>query len=147
MVSNNDPSVSATDVYRDLTAGVWTPLNKMKKSELEEECKMWRNLWGWIPSEIKYYAARTGSMIGVQVRNYHRFVAVLLETKWDLKTVEIGTYEKVYDQNDGQYYFERKIVRLPVSQIVAWDWIAERTREEDMYPDEDEEADEENVTQ
>jgi len=98
----------------------------MKKEELLAECQMWRNLWQWVDSAIKYYVARTGSTVGIQVRNYHRYLGVLLETKWELKEVEVGVYERVYDQQDGHYYWERKIVKIPVGQIVAWNWIAER---------------------
>jgi len=117
---------------RILMQGVFPDIKKMKKSELAEEVKMWRNIWGWIPSAIKYYVSRTGSTIGVQVRNYHRYIGVLLDTRWELREIEVGVYEKVYDQNDGQYYFERKIVKLPVGQIVAWDWIKERINEKEL---------------
>ena len=109
-----------------LTQSKFPELSKQTKAELLEECKMWRNIWGWIPSEVKYYASRTGQLCGIQIRNYHRYLGVLLETKWELKEMEIGTQEKIYDQNTGAYFFERKIVRLPVGQIVSWDWIKER---------------------
>jgi len=112
-------------------------LKKMSKAELLEEVQTWRNIWGWIPSAIKYYVSRTGNTIGLTIRNYHRYLGVLLETQWELKNVEVGVYEKVYDQNDGQYYFERKIIKVPVGQIVAFDWIAERTLEEEMTPEEE----------
>jgi hypothetical protein len=119
----------------------------MKVAELKEEVQMWRNIWGWIPSSVKFYVARTGSMLGLQVRNYHRYIGVLLDTKWTLTSIDVGTYEKIYDQNDGQYYFERKIVQIPVGQIVALDWIAERTPEkevigEETEPPEDEDREE-----
>jgi len=115
-------------------------LKKMSKAGLLEEVKTWRNIWGWIPSPIKYYISRTGNTIGLQVRNYHRFLGVLLETTWELKFIEIGVYEKVYDQNDGQYYFERKIVKIPIGQIVAFDWIAERTAETELLKEGEESA-------
>jgi len=114
------------DVELILTQSKFPELKKQSKKELLEECQMWRNLWGWIPSEVKYYVSRTGQQLAIQIRNYHRYLGVLLETKWELKEVEIGTAEKLYDQNDGQYYFERKIVRLPIGQIVSFDWIKER---------------------
>jgi len=117
---------------RILMQGVFPDLRNMKKDELIEEVKMWRNVWGWIPSAIKYYVSRTGQKIGVQVRNYHRYVGILLDTRWELREIEVGVYEKVYDQNDGQYYFERKIVKLPIGQIVAWDWIKERKTEQEL---------------
>jgi len=121
---------------RILMMGKFPEIKKMTKADKDEEIKMWRNIWGWIPSDIKYYASRTGSQVGLQVRNYHRFIGVLLETVWELRGLEIGVYEKVYDQNDGQYYFERKIVKIPVGQIVAFDWIKERIAEKEVTGEE-----------
>ena len=123
---------------RILTDSKFPEIKKMKVAELKEEVQMWRNIWGWVPSPIKFYVARTGSMLGLQVRNYHRYIGVLLDTKWTLTNIDVGTYEKIYDQNDGQYYFERKIVQIPVGQIVALDWIAERTPEKEVIGEETE---------
>ena len=108
------------------------PIEKMTVEQLKAEVQLWRKLWNWLDSAVKYYLSRTGSLVGVQIRNYHRYVGVLLETKWELKEVEIGVYEKVYNQTDGQYYYERKIVKLPANQIISWDWIAERTPEKEI---------------
>jgi len=117
---------------RILMLGKFPEIKKMKAAEKDEEIKMWRNIWAWLPSDVKYYVSRTGSEIGVQIRNYHRFIGILLDTVWELQGLEIGVYEKVYHQNDGQYYFERKIVKLPVGQIVAFDWIKERVNEKEV---------------
>jgi len=121
-----------------LLTGVFPDINKMNKKELHEEVQMWRNVWGWIPSAIKYYVGRTGSQVGIQIRNYHRYLGVLLDTVWELKELELGIWEKVYDQNDGQYYYERKIVKLPIGQVVAFDWIKERLTAEQMESVEEE---------
>lgn len=115
-----------------LLYGKFPDIKKMKKADLLIECQMWRNIWQWVPSEVKYYVSRTGTRVGFSIRNYHRFIGVLLDTRWDLKSVEAGVYEKVYDQNDGTYYFERKIIKIPVGQIVSWDWIKERKTEKEM---------------
>jgi hypothetical protein len=90
------------------------------------------NIWSWIPSAIKYYVSRTGSTIGVTIRNYRRFIGPLLETEWDLKGIEVGVYDKVYDQSEGKYFWERKIIKVPVGAIVQFDWIAERVAEEKL---------------
>jgi len=124
--------VDETLSHKLLMEGKFTPLKKMTKAELREEVEMWRNIWSWTPSAVKFYTSRTGSQVGVQVRNYHRFIGVLMETHWELKAVEVGVYEKVYDQNDGQYYLERKIVKIPTGQIVAFDWLLERTPYEEV---------------
>lgn len=123
---------------RILTEGKFPEIKKMKQADLREEVQMWRNIWGWTPSAVKFYTAKVGSTIGIQVRNYHRTIGILLDTKWTLTHVEIGTYEKIYDQNDGMYYFERKIVQVPIGQINSLDWIAERTPEKDITGEESE---------
>ena len=121
-----------SEAIKALLLGKFTPLKKLKRAELLEECKMWRNIWAWVPSPVKYYVSRTGSMIGVSIRNYKRYVGPLLDTEWTLKGIEVGVYDRVYDQSDGQYYYERKIVKLPIGQIVAFDFIAERTTEKEF---------------
>ena len=119
----------STENYIKLVKEQLEPLEKMNKQTLQEECKMWRNLWSWLATEVKYYTSRTGANIGIAVRNYHRYVGPLLETHWQLTEIEVGVYEKVYDQTTGEYYYERKIVKVPVGQIVALDWIEERVSE------------------
>jgi hypothetical protein len=117
---------------KELLFGKFPDIKKMKVGDLKEECQMWRNLWSWIPSTVKYYISRTGQTVGVQIRNYQRYVGPLLDTEWELKSIDIGVYDKVYNQVDGTYYYERKISRLPVGQIVSFDWISERMSEEEM---------------
>lgn len=132
-----EPTDSEERAHRDLVKDKHPNIDKMLKDELKEECQMWRNIWSWVPSAVKFYASKTGTLVGLQVRNYHRFVGILLDTHWELKAVECGVYEKVYDQNDGQYYMERKVIRIPQNQLVSFDWISERKPVED-YVDEPE---------
>jgi len=117
------------EASRLLEEGKFLPLKRMRKKELMEECEMWRRIWDWVDPPVKYYLARVGALVGVVRRDYHRFLGRLLSTKWDLKELEIGTYEKVYDRTEGQYYFERKIVRLPANQVIDLEFIAERILE------------------
>ena len=115
-----------------LLGGQFPDIKKMRKDELLSETLMWRNIWGWIPSSIKYYIARTGSTVGLTIRNYHRYMGVLLDTTWELKGVEVGVFEKVYDQNSGELYYERKIIKIPLGQIVSFQWITERILASEM---------------
>jgi len=122
--------VTSPEIY--LLKGPMPELRKMKVAELKEECQMWRNVWGWVPSEVKYYVARVGQQIGVVQINFQRKLGVLLDTKWDLIALEIGIYDKEYDPVDGKYYFERKIVQIKAGGIRAIDWIKERKSEEEI---------------
>ena len=133
---------------KQLLLGKFQDIKKMKLADLKEEVQMWRNIWQWVPSDIKYYISRTGQQIGVQIRNYQRYVGPLLDTKWELKEIEVGVYDKVYNQVDGQYYYERKVSKLPVGQIVAFDWIADRVSEDEFTEKlEKEEAEKEKAEQ
>lgn len=125
---------------KELLQGKFPLLSKMSKADLLVEAEMWRNIWGWVPSAVKYYVGRTGTLVGVTIRNYKRYVGPLLDTSWELKGLEVGVYDKMFNQTDGQYYYERKIVKLPIGQIVAFDWIAQRITEEQFIADAEAEA-------
>jgi len=115
-----------------LLKGPLPSLDEMSIDDLRMECEMWRRLWAWVPSEVKYYVARTGKMIAVTQRNYKRYLGYLLETRWDLKELEIGVYDKVYDTVTGKWFYERKIVRIGVNSIIDLQWIEDRVSEEEL---------------
>lgn len=121
-----------SEEVKALLMGKFPPLKGASKKDLKEEVEMWRNIWGWVPSAVKYYVARTGTQVGVQMRGQKRYVGVLLDTKWNLTHIEVGAYDKIYDQTTGEYFFERKIVMVPIGQIGAFSWIAERVSESEM---------------
>ena len=117
-----------------LLKGPMPDLSKMKLTDLKQECQMWRNVWGWVPSEVKYYVARVGQQVGVTMRNYKRYLGVLLDTHWDIYELELGVYERFYDTTDGKYYFERKIVKTRATGILDLQWIKERVEAEETTP-------------
>lgn len=142
-----EPYTEETNKIKELLHSKYTNLKKMNIKQMREEIQMWRNIWDWIPSEVKYYISRTGQTVGVQIRNYKRFVGPLLETYWDLKEIEIGCYDKVYDQTSGTYFYERKVVKFPASQVVSFDWIAQRIEETDLQKIADDEQAKEDMMQ
>jgi len=107
-------------------------IKKMKLKDIKAECQMWRNIWNWTPSEVKYYVARVGQMVAITQRNYRRLIGVLLDTHWILDELEIGVYEKEYDQNTGEHYWERKVVKTRLSGIMDFQIIAERKTEAEI---------------
>ncbi len=126
-------NVSEKDKYMDsasfLLQNKFPDIKHMTKAQQLEEIKMWRNIWQWIPTEIKYYVSRTGHQIGLTMRNYKRYMGTLLGTYWDLTDVELGVWEKVFDQNTGEYFFERKVVKVKISNLVDVQWIQLRKPE------------------
>jgi hypothetical protein len=116
----------------DLLFQKWEPLNKMKIEDLREECKTWRTLSSWYSDDLKYYLSHIGSQVRVVQRNYHGLLGDLLQPIFELKTLEIGLYDKVYDQNTGKYFMEKKIVRLPATSFLSIEFISERSLQEDV---------------
>lgn len=129
------PGILGVSPEKMLLKGPMPELSKMKLADLREECQMWRNVWGWVPSEVKYYVARVGQQIGITMRNYKRYLGVLLDTHWDLLEIELGVYDKLYDPVDGKNYFERKIVKTRLGGIMDLQWIKERIDEDEMVAD------------
>jgi len=109
-----------------LLKGPMPELSKMKQKDLKQECQMWRNVWGWVPPEVKYYVARVGQDVGITMRNYKRYLGVLVDSHWDLKSLELGVIDKVYDSVNDQTYYEKKIVIITTSSIMDIQWIKER---------------------
>ena len=122
--------MSAADQF--LLKSKYPDMKKMKFKDIKEECLMWRNVWQWVPADVKYYVARVGQLVAITQRNYQRMLGILLDTHWDLEELEIGVYEKVYDQNTGEYFWERKIIKTRLSGIIDFQIIKEREKEEDI---------------
>jgi hypothetical protein len=106
---------------------------KLKAMEnIVRECLMWRNVWGWVPPEVKYYVARVGQEVGLTMRNYKRYLGTLVDSHWDLVSLEVGTVDKVYDAVRDKTFYEKKIVVIQTSGIVDMQWIKERKAWEDF---------------
>jgi len=110
----------------DILYGRRKDVNEMSKEELKEEVIAHRKLWDWVDDQVKWWIARTGMQVGVTRRDYKRFIGYIMGVKFDVKEIEVEVAEKVYDQNAGGYFWERKVVKLPYSSIFQMDWIFER---------------------
>jgi hypothetical protein len=122
--------------------GPMPELSKMKQKDLKLECEMWRNIWGWVPPEVKYYVSRTGQEIGLTQRNYKRYLGTLIDTHWELSSLEIGTVDKVYDAVRDKTYWEKKIVVMTMNSILDLQWIKER-KEWEQFEKETQDAEKE----
>jgi len=116
--------MSSPEIY--LMKGPMPPIAKMKQKDLKIECEMWRNIWGWVPPEVKYYVSRVGQEVGLTMRNYKRYLGTLVDSHWELLSLEVGTVDKVYDAVRDQTFYEKKIVVISTSGIVDMQWIKER---------------------
>ena len=98
----------------------------MKLDELRLEIQMWRSFWQCTDPNVKEFISRYGKLTRAVRRDYKGFLGVLLDTKWDLKSIDMGISEKFYDNSQGKYFFERKIIRLGAGQIINFEFIEEQ---------------------
>lgn len=122
--------MSSPELY--LMKGPMPETSKMKLKDLKEECAMWRNVWGWVPPEVKYYVSRVGQEVGLTMRNYKRYLGTLVDSHWNLTSLEVGTIDKVYDAVQDKTFYEKKIVIISVSGIIDYQFIKERKAWEDF---------------
>lgn len=71
------------------------------------------------------------------MRNYKRYLGILLGTYWSLDEIELGVLDKVHDIVTGKYFFEKKIIRTKLGGIIDIQWIKERKAEEDFIEEEE----------
>ena len=124
-----------------LLHGMMPELKKMGKKDLAKECEMWRRIWNWTPDEVRYYLARIGTTLALVGRNYKRKIGILLGTHWTLDEIDLQMVDKVFDTRDGQYYFEKKVMRTKLGGVIGVEFISERATEEEinvMYSPEEE---------
>lgn len=103
-----------------------TDTSTMSKQELLDEVEKWRSLWDWTCEDVKYLLTRVGRLVRVVTRSNVGHVGMLLQPKFILDEMEVGVTEKVYDSNTGNYFWERKILKIPASGISMLELIDER---------------------
>jgi len=107
-------------------------LDKMSKAELKRELELHRRLFQWLNDEARYFLVRIGQPIRIVRRDYKEYLGELLQPTFSLNELEVGVYQKVYDYNTGKYMMEKKIIKVPVSAIFAYEFIQTRTPAEEV---------------
>lgn len=110
----------------------FTPLKQMSRKDLQLECETWRRMWEWVDEETKYYLGHIGELTRLVERNYHGVLGTMLQPKFELKSIEIGTWEKEFSQVDGKYYMEKKTAKIPSSNIIKVEFLQERSLVEEI---------------
>jgi len=112
-----------------------TPVKKLGIRELQRREETWRALWSWLDDESKFLILRVGSIVRVVRRDYRGVVGELGQVKLEPREYEVTVYEKVYNQNDGKYYYESKVVLIPNSAVMWREFITEQEQveEEERY--------------
>lgn len=107
---------------KEFEDGFKTPVKKLKITELKQREEMWRALWGWLDPTVKRFLFRVGTQVRLMRRDYKGTLGELGEVKFTPETIEVATYEKVYNYVDGKTYYERKVIIFPFTSLM---WIEE----------------------
>ena len=113
----------------------WSPLDAMRQKDMREEIELWRTLASWLPQDVKYWLSHVGDTVRLVRRDYKQLYGTLLQTQFEMISVEVGLYERIYDQNNGKYYNEQKTSVLPRGSITAHEFIIDRFEEEAINED------------
>ena len=111
------------------------PSKRLGIKELRQREETWRALWSWLDDESKFLILRVGSVVRIVRRDYKGVVGELGQVKLEPREYEVTVYEKVYNQNDGKYYFESKVVLIPAGAVMWREFITEQelAEEEETY--------------
>ena len=111
--------------------GIQTPTTKFSVKELREREEFWRAMWSWIDDEVKAFCLRVGSTVRLVRRDYKSSVGELGQVHFAPTSVELTVYEKVYNYNDGKYYYEDKIIKIPFGAIAWHEFVTSQTAAEE----------------
>jgi len=123
-----------------------TPVKRMTIKKLREREEIWRALWSWLGDDVKYFLLRIGSTVRVVRRDYRGTTGELGEVKFTPSEFEIATYEKRYNETDGKYYYETKVVKMPASTVMFFEFISESQSAEEIDQYELQPLEEEDLT-
>jgi len=123
-----------------------TPVKSMTVKKLREREETWRALWSWLPDDVKYFVLRIGSTVRAVRRDYKGTFGELGEVKFVPSEFEIATYEKRYNELDGKYYYETKVVKIPAAAVMFFEFVSEQELAEEVDKYEIQSLEEEGVT-
>ena len=107
---------------------IQTSPKQMTVTELRQREEIWRVLWSWIDDEVKFFVIRAGSLFRVMKRDWKGTVGELGSVKFAPSELELSVYEKTYNYNDGKYYYEKKVCKIPYSAV----WMLEHVTESEL---------------
>ena len=111
-----------------------TSPKKLGIKKLRQREEIWRALWSWLNDEAKFDLLRIGSMVRMVRRDYKGVLGELGQITFEPSIYEITVYEKVYNYNDGKYYYESKVIQIPAAAIMWKEYVTEQELVEEEEP-------------
>lgn len=112
--------------------GMKTPTKKLTITQLRQREELWRALWSWLDDEVKYYVVRVGQTVRMIKRDYKGIIGELGSVKFSLAEMELVVSEKTFNYNDGKFYYEDKVVKIPSGSIMIQEFISDSQLAEEI---------------
>ena len=109
-----------------------TPLEEMDEDSLRRESQQWRNLWSWLPEDVKEMVLKSGQLCRVITRGNKAHVGLLTGIRFDLVGLDLQTQGEERDWESGRRWWEDKTVRVPLSSLLHVEFISDR---EEVIPE------------
>lgn len=106
-------------------SGPYPAIDGLNYEALREECKIWRNIWTWMPEEVKDALSSIGKDVRLVLRTNQGYIGTMLMGKFEQKTVELRAWDRLFNQADNRQHWEDKTLVVPVSGIGHLEYIHE----------------------
>lgn len=103
--------------------GKYVSLDLLSPSEIRAEVEMWRRVWEWLPENVRFNTSKIGEVVRFVPRMGNAAFGQFLGATYELKEVEVGVEEASHDFIRGMKIVETKTVRMPLSNILQWQYI------------------------
>lgn len=101
-------------------------LEEMTVEEMQDEIRKWRAMWSWLDEPVKYHITKIGQLCRYVGRNFKGHLGHFGQPHFQLTEIEMDATEVEYNYDDGKRYLESKTLKIPASNIVQLEFIAER---------------------
>lgn len=103
-----------------------TPIEELSEPEKDAELAHWRNLWTWLPEEVKYYTNRVGAECRFTLRNFQGYAGLFLGAEFKPLAFRIQAFRREYDETLRKWYMEEKVMHVPASTMSFFEFMLDR---------------------
>lgn len=103
---------------------------KVDVEELKKELERYKTFYENTPEEVRYFVERIGQLTRIVRRDLKDYVGILLGATFEIKTVEVGVEEEIKEYARGVKVFERKVIKIPFSNLADIEFIFDRDEQE-----------------
>ena len=98
-------------------------LDKMSKKQLAQECANWRNVWDYLPDEVKSFLMRAGEDVLIFKRDGKMFEGAYGRPIISIVAHEFDTVERIHSTYHKKILLYKTTSRVPLTNIVDFKFV------------------------